>query len=202
MNDRMRRYMMTRNSMDMDPENKFRDSRGREHYDNGRYATDRRNIRLLTPENQMIGFDTRDEYNGNYRNEYNDYYGYGGRMAGGESTGSYESMQPGYEDGEEYTLTREMANRWVSGLKNADGTSGGHWPYEQTKQVLAQKAYNVDPLEFYVAVNMMYSDYVKAAKEFNVNNVDFYACMAKAFLEDKDADGDKLISYYYAIVEK
>ena len=54
----------------------------------------------------------------------------------------------------------------------------------------------------HVAVlNMIYSDYVKVAKKFNVgSNIDFYVDMAKAFLDDKDAGPDKLTKYYQYVV--
>ena len=38
-------------------------------------------------------------------------------------------------------------------------------------------------------------------KKFNVNNTEFYADLAEAFLCDKDADDDKLVRYYECIVE-
>ena len=51
------------------------------------------------------------------------------------------------------------------------------------------------------ALNMIYSDYVKVAKKFNVgSNIDFYVDMAKAFLDDKDAGPDKLTKYYQYVV--
>ena len=43
---------------------------------------------------------------------------------------------------------------------------------------------------------MMYSDYCKVAEKLNVNIVDFCACMAKAFLDDKDAKPDKVARYW------
>ena len=58
-----------------------------------------------------------------------------------------------------------------------------------------------DPAEFWAALNMIYSDYVKVAKKFNVgSNIDFYVDMAKAFLDDKDAGPDKLAKYYQYVV--
>ena len=51
-------------------------------------------------------------------------------------------------------------------------------------------------------MNMMYSDYCKAAEKVNANSVDFYAYMARAFLEDKDAQPDKLERYYRCIAKK
>lgn len=110
------------------------------------------------------------------------------------------------DDAEEQTesirpLTKEVAMEWVGSMRNADGTSGARWPMEKTEEVRKQKGIECDPLEFYVAMNMIYSDYVKAAEKVNASSMDFYACMAKAFLEDKDAQPDKLARYYRYIVE-
>ena len=45
-------------------------------------------------------------------------------------------------------------------------------------------------------MNMMYSDYCKTAEKMGVNNAAFYAGLSKAFLEDQDAQPDKLARYY------
>lgn len=108
----------------------------------------------------------------------------------------------GYSDGNGFIpFNREMADTWVSKMKNDDGTRGPHWSMEQTKQVQAQRGIECDPLEFWVTMNMIYSDYCKAAKKANANTIDFYADMAKAFLDDKDAPEDKLARYYVYIAE-
>jgi len=107
-----------------------------------------------------------------------------------------------YSSKEEYIpFSREMAMKWASQMENKDGTHGPHWTIEQTKQVMAQKGIECDPTEFYAAMNMMYSDYSGVAKKLGVNNMDFYAWMAKAFLDDKDARPDKLARYYEYIVQ-
>lgn len=98
-------------------------------------------------------------------------------------------------------LTRETAEEWIRKLENEDGTSGAHWNYDQTKQVITQKGLDCDPVEFFVAMNLMYSDYGKVAKKMGVNNLDFYVDMAKAFLDDKDAAEDKLARYYEYVVQ-
>lgn len=86
-------------------------------------------------------------------------------------------------------------------MENEDGTKGPHWSFEQAKQVMAQRGIECDPAEFWAALNMIYSDYVKVAKKFNVgSNIDFYVDMAKAFLDDKDAGPDKLAKYYQYVV--
>lgn len=99
-------------------------------------------------------------------------------------------------------LTKEQAAAWVSAMENADGTHGGHWSMEQTEAVRKKTGIECDPFVFYAAMNMMYSDYCKAAEKTGVAGADFYAYMAKAFLDDKDAAPNKLARYYHCVVEK
>ena len=96
---------------------------------------------------------------------------------------------------------QQMADEWTSHMENEDGTNGAHWTFDQAKQVMAQRSLGYDPYEFWAALNMIYSDYVKVAKKFGVGDkIDFYVDMAKAFLDDKDAGPDKLAKYYKYIV--
>lgn len=99
-------------------------------------------------------------------------------------------------DGIVEPLTQVQARSWVSGMENADGTTGAHWTMEKTEEVRKQCGIPCEPLEFWVAMNMIHSDYCKVAEKLGVNNLEFYACMAKAFLEDKDARPDKLARYH------
>lgn len=110
-------------------------------------------------------------------------------------------MIRGGADHHEMKLDEDMADEWMKGLKNEDGTKGPHWTKEQTTQLMKQKNIDCDPLEFWVAMNAMYSDYFSVAKKSNVNNVDFYVNMAKAFLDDKDAIDGKLAAYYEYVVK-
>ncbi len=105
------------------------------------------------------------------------------------------------EQGEELHLSKEQALAWVDDMKNADGTDGPRWTMEKTEEVRKHRDIQCDPLEFYVAVNMMYSDYSKAAEKIGCSNMDFYAYMAQAFLDDKDAQKNKLAKYYEYVVE-
>ena len=52
-------------------------------------------------------------------------------------------------------------------------------------------------------MNMMYSDYCMVASKYGVNNAEFFADMARAFLFDKDAEGpgEKLAAYYHRVVK-
>lgn len=99
-------------------------------------------------------------------------------------------------------LTKDQVAAWVSAMENADGTHGGHWSMEQTEAVRKKTGIECDPFMFYAAMNMMYSDYCKAAEKAGVTGADFYAYMAKAFLDDKDAAPNKMARYYHCIVEK
>lgn len=57
-----------------------------------------------------------------------------------------------------------------------------------------------DPLEWWVAMNMIYSDYCVVAEKLGTSTAEFYAGMARAFLDHKDAQPDKLGRYYEYIV--
>ena len=106
-----------------------------------------------------------------------------------------EHDQYAADEWEPKKLTKSGAEMWVRHMQNSDGSSGAHWDYNQTEQVRQQKGYKCDPVAFYAAMNMMYSDYCQAARDIGCNTVDFYAAMAKAFLEDADAPSDKIERY-------
>ena len=97
-------------------------------------------------------------------------------------------------------LTKEKAQEWTKKMKNSDGTPGPHWKLEQTNALMEKLGVSLNPIEFYVAANMMYSDYCAVAKKFGLDTPDFYGHMAKAFLEDKDAGPDKLKKYFEEVV--
>lgn len=215
-------------------ESRFRDRRGREHYDDGRYApqnrmggvpygegagpgyphhmpyqppyydgTGREPDLQPRPRNR-IGFfvdgemeripdETGNPYRSTVEHPRQDEMAYRGKPQYAMGFASQEEPQP---------LTKEKAMEWAKGMKNEDGTTGPHWSMEQTKQVQASKGIDCDPTEFFAAMNMMYSDYCKAAKKLGVNEADFYASMAEAFLNDKDAQPGKLERYYSCIVKR
>lgn len=100
-------------------------------------------------------------------------------------------------------LDRETAESWVENMKNEDGTTGAHWTMDQTEQVRRQKNLDCDPVEFWTAMNAAYSDLVKIAKKYNVNNMDYYVDYVKTFwFGDHDAVPHKLAAYYESIVQK
>lgn len=218
-----------------DPYMKFRDRRGREHYDNGRYAPMSRmdsypRYYPQYPDAQYEPHKGHDnpEMNRRYyppypypiyedegREQKMNPIGFARDTSGSDATMPHynemermdgNGMARGYSHSESAPhFDRQMAEEWMRGLQNDDGTTGPHWTLDQAKQVMAQKEINGSPLEFWVALNSAYSDLCKVAKKLGVNTVDFYACMAEAFLNDKDAVGgggaEKLAAYYNAVVD-
>lgn len=100
---------------------------------------------------------------------------------------------------EESKLTRADALAWVQNMDNADGTQGAHWTMEQTSPYKDTRNVSVPDWEWYAVMNMMYSDYSKAAQKNGVCRPEFFADMAAAFLADRDAPEDKAGRYYHSI---
>lgn len=218
-------------------EGRFRDRRGREHYDDGRFAPMRNEMGMgYEPESRQRyrrysdgRFAPRNEDDGEMRmgyppTPYMPTYREGGQgmnpigfLAHHDMGEQYRSdagyqrmdemehrnsrMMPGGAAVGSMTLTKEMAERWMQGLQNADGSKGPHWTLEQVKQVLKQKGITEDPVKMWVAMNAEYSDRSEINKKHGVTSADYYADSAMAFwLKDKDAVEDKLAAYYAAVV--
>ena len=102
----------------------------------------------------------------------------------------------------EKRIDHDTVMMWVQDMEDSDGVRGGKYTWHQAQQY-ANSVGITDKerqLEFYWAMNAMYADYSKAAKKFGVDKPEFYACMAKAFLEDPDAVEDKVEMYNRYIV--
>jgi hypothetical protein len=91
-------------------------------------------------------------------------------------------------------FTRDTAEYVVSKFENKDGTTGEHWDYETTTKVLDSKGYDFRPCDWYVALNMIYSDFYRSGRSDET-----YIEMAYDFLNDKDAPDDKMKRYYKAM---
>ena len=124
---------------------------------------------------------------------------------GFSQTGSWDDSSRQYEHGgasgkavmmPHPHLTRDEAEEWCDGMKNADGTTGPHWSYDQATQLMTQRNLTCNPVDFWAALCMMYSDYSKVARAYSADNPNFYADMAAAFLCDEDAVKDKLVQYW------
>ncbi len=100
------------------------------------------------------------------------------------------------------SLTEADAERWCAHMENTDGTTGPHWTLEQTEIVKNQRGIQWDAVEFWVTMNMIYSDYSEVFKTYGVRDkIYLYADMAAAFLDDQDARPGKLARYYNSVVK-
>lgn len=93
----------------------------------------------------------------------------------------------------------DLLCEWVDRMENADGTTGPHWSRHEAAVIQAKNGITCGDVEFYTALNMMYSDYCAALEQAGAATVELYARMAAAFLNDKDAQPDKLSRYYQYI---
>lgn len=187
---------MRRNEMEQTP------------YDDGyfrypyRYAGEDENVMELENYRQNIGFGEaayrpRKE-NGQFRRR-NEMHSGGG---------SGKMMQHGGAEGKQKKkLSWDMAEEWVENMQNEDEAKpmGGKYDMEKAKAMARKVGMSTAGqrfIDFYAIVNAMYSDYHEVAMKHGVDNADFYADLAKAWLEDADAVQNKAYVYYECLVEK
>lgn len=148
------------------------------------------------------GRDRREEYPSGYMSGYN----YDRREMPRErrEDRSYEDWDDMDDDDRHKAYSAPYdPKEWAKNLKNSDGSSGAHWSMEDTETV--RKARNINdckPEDFWIAMNMMYSDYQGVAKKYGIDKPEFYADMARGFLTDKDSKQgrEKLEAYYEYVV--
>lgn len=88
-------------------------------------------------------------------------------------------------------LNKELAHKWVSKMKNKDGTTGPHWTYEQTSVYAGVH----DKNDWYAIMNMIYSDHF--SPKFDTNT---YIELAKDWITDSDIEEGKALRYYTYVV--
>lgn len=79
----------------------------------------------------------------------------------------------------------EMARKAVSKMENEDGSRGQHWSIEETTSLANQHGIRMDEkfnkYDWYVALNMVYSDYYRVVVNMtNSNNPKHFVELAKA----------------------
>lgn len=89
-------------------------------------------------------------------------------------------------------LIEAEAKAYVAKMLNKDGSVGEHWPLETVKTLPAQhpELMKFNCLDFYVAINMAWSDRYHANK-----TTEDYIQDAVDFLDDKDAPKNKMRRY-------
>lgn len=204
------------------PESRFRDVRGRKRDSDGRYAQAGAGgqpesrypfwppvyeDRMEGSQMNRIGFDmTGDDRRDHIFGEEFERKQKQSEMAymGGDEMGIRHGKKErghaeSYEDSE--PMDMETAKRWVSRMKNKDGTMGAHWSMDQAKSMMQQHGLSLEPVEFWAILNAMYSDFSAVAKKHHLSGSDFYVDLAKAWLEDEDAVENKATMYYECVVK-
>lgn len=105
-------------------------------------------------------------------------------------------------------FNEEQARKAVNKMENEDGTRGPHWSIEETTSSANQFGVSLNNrfnrYDWFVALNMIYSDYYKVLVNItNSNTPKHYVEFAKAWLNDKDIDEGKMWYYYiYVMCDK
>lgn len=156
-----------------------------------------------TPSRGRDSRERREEYPSRYMSGYNyDRREMPRERREGRSYEDWDDMDE--DDRHKAKLNDYNPREWAKEMQNADGSSGAHWSMEDTETV--RKTRNINdckPEDFWIAMNMMYSDYQGVAKKYGIDKPEFYADMARGFLVDKDSKQgrEKLEAYYDHVVK-
>ena len=126
----------------------------------------------------------------------------------GKNDHMHQEMQRGSHSMKHHQpFDQETAEEWVDNMENEDQRQpkGGKWEPEFLKTMAQKLGVPTEGhkfWEFYAMTNAMYSDYSEVLKKYNATNPMCFAEMAKAFMDDKDAEDDKVARYYEYIVRK
>ena len=179
----------------------------------------------VMPQGRHMGFGARDEYDMNdndirrrntgtedgYFSEQGEHQRYptGRRMRMNAQQGGMRPQQMRMGGMKQHgmqspELTREKAEEWVKSMEG-ESEEGETWTFEEIEEIAEKHGMPKQEkklVELYAVMNMLASDYYKVAEKFDVLNDDFFICMAKAFIADKDAVPDKVAMYYECIAKK
>lgn len=102
---------------------------------------------------------------------------------------------------------KELAEQIVKDMAVTDGSereNGQKWNIDQTSAVGSEIGIDwgkIPKLDFYVVMNMVYSDYYSVAEKIEYSDDSkFYAYMAKAWLCDEDVPSGKLFKYIFHVL--
>lgn len=91
------------------------------------------------------------------------------------------------------TISESMAKKWVQKME----PYGEKWSLEDTTNILRKNNLNLNSIDFYVVMNMMYNDYENTIGD----DMTMYIKLARDWLKDEDAKENKLYNYYKYVVD-
>ena len=114
-----------------------------------------------------------------------------------------QPRQIGFQQASENGLDKDTVMRWVEDMEDGEGVRGGKYTWHQAQQYAMNMGITGQQrlLEFFWAMNAMYADFHKVGKKFGVDKPEFYAHLAKCFIEDPDAKDNKVEEYVKHIVK-
>lgn len=92
-------------------------------------------------------------------------------------------------------FTQEDAEAWIAAMDPP-----ARWTKDQTTVMMQHMGYKHTPCEFWAAMNAMYSDYGETMKKHGMDAPELWAEMAHDFIDDMDAEPDKIGRYWRDIV--
>jgi hypothetical protein len=95
-----------------------------------------------------------------------------------------------------HEFTEEDAREWAKSMNPPP-----RWTMDQTTQVMNQQGYYHKPWEFWIVMNMLFSDYGRTAAKYGMDKPEVWAAMAHDFIDDGDAVKDKVGRYWRDIVK-
>lgn len=95
-----------------------------------------------------------------------------------------------------HEFTEEDAREWAKHMNPP-----ARWTMDQTTAVMNQQGYNHRPCEFWVVMNMLFSDYGKTMIKYGADKPEIWAALAHDFINDGDAEDDKVSRYWRDIVK-
>lgn len=99
-------------------------------------------------------------------------------------------------------FTESCALKAVSRMDNEDGTHGAHWSIDDAVKLATQYGIKLDTSKFneydwFVALNMVYSDFYKAVVNMtSTDHTKYFVELTKAWLGDKDVEAGKMWHYF------
>lgn len=117
----------------------------------------------------------------------------------GGSHGKPEQMRGKGSGMRHMPIDRKLADRWVESMREESGKE--LWGREETGKIARKYGMDdLDPNEFFAVFNAVYTDFCEVAQKWGIDKAEFFADLAKAFIEDDDAVDDKTAAYYACVV--
>lgn len=91
-----------------------------------------------------------------------------------------------------YEISRDQAEDMVKRMK----PYGERWDFDSIVAFVNDRGERGHDVKYYMVMNMIYNDYCRTAKLYEVDDADFYYNLAYDFIHDVDAPAHKVEKYF------